>query len=79
MIKSAFFRLITVLCILLIGLNFAMAQNKTGIFDNHTDIGDCKHPGFASYNSNNQSYTIGGSVSLPVDNTSGRFYFARRS
>ncbi|WP_245749070.1 TolB family protein [Draconibacterium orientale] len=38
-----------------------MAQNKTGIFDNHTDIGDCKHPGFASYNSNNQSYTIGGS------------------
>lgn len=37
------------------------AQNKIGIFDNHTDIGNCKHKGFASYNADDQTYTIGGS------------------
>lgn len=37
------------------------AQHKIGIFDNHTDVGDCKSPGFASYNPIDQTYTIGGS------------------
>ncbi|MCB0629228.1 MAG: biopolymer transporter TolR [Saprospiraceae bacterium] len=39
----------------------AMGQNQLGIFDNHTDIGDCKHAGFATYNTTDQTYTIGGS------------------
>ena len=61
MIKTAFIRLITVLCVLLINMNFTTAQNKLGIFDNHTDIGACQHQGFASYNPTDQTYTIGGS------------------
>ena len=61
MIKSAFFRLFTVLFFLLIIMNFTSAQNKLGIFDNHSDIGACKHQGFASFNSADQTYTIGGS------------------
>ena len=36
------------------------SQNKLGIFDNHTDIGSCKHKGFATYNAHDQTYTIGG-------------------
>jgi TolB protein len=37
------------------------SQNKLGIFDNHTDIGDCKNQGFASYNAQDQTYIVGGS------------------
>jgi len=37
------------------------AQNKIGQFDNHTDIGNCKNKGFAYYDPENQTYTIGGS------------------
>ena len=35
-------------------------QGNLGIFDNHTDIGNCKRKGFATYNPNHQTYTIGG-------------------
>jgi len=35
-------------------------QSKPGIFDNHTDIGNCKNKGFAMYNPDDQTYTIGG-------------------
>ena len=35
-------------------------QGNLGIFDNHTDIGNCKKKGFATYNPNDQTYTIGG-------------------
>ncbi len=37
-----------------------MGQGSLGIFDNHTDIGDCKHPGLASYDKVQQTYTISG-------------------
>jgi len=35
-------------------------QTNLGIFDNHMDIGQCKTKGFAMYNPDNQTYTIGG-------------------
>lgn len=37
------------------------AQSKTEIFDNNTDLGNCKNKGFATYNPEEQTYTIGGS------------------
>lgn len=50
-----------ILCFSLLTLiNTAMGQHKIGIFDNHTDIGDCKNQGFANYNVQHQTYTIGG-------------------
>jgi len=36
-------------------------QNNLGIFDNHTDIGNCMKKGSATYNPDNQTYTIRGS------------------
>jgi len=42
-------------------VNLLIGQNKLGIFDNHTDIGSVKHAGFATYDSDSQTYTIGGS------------------
>jgi len=36
------------------------AQNNLGIFDNHTDIGNCKLNGSAMYNPDDQTYTIKG-------------------
>lgn len=38
-----------------------MHGQKIGIFDNHTDVGDCRYPGFVSYDEEHQSYTVGGS------------------
>jgi len=37
------------------------AQTRLGVFDNHTDIGDCKHQGYAHYDSKSQTYTLAGS------------------
>jgi Tol biopolymer transport system component len=37
-----------------------MGQSKPGMFDNNTDIGNCKYSGFASYDEADQTYTIGG-------------------
>ena len=42
-------------------LSLTSAQTTLGLFDNHTDIGNCKHKGFAHYNDNEQTYMIGGS------------------
>jgi len=36
-------------------------QDNLGIFDNHTDIGNCMKKGSATYNPDNQTYTIRGS------------------
>lgn len=47
--------------ILFLGLGFTNAQTKIGLFDNHLDIGAVKNKGFAQYQKNNQTYTIGGS------------------
>ena len=47
--------------ILFLGLGFVNAQTKIGLFDNYLDIGEVKNPGFASYNENEQTYTIVGS------------------
>lgn len=41
-------------------LNSPYAQNKIGIFDNHTDIGHPKHPGFSTYDDDDQTYTVAG-------------------
>ncbi len=53
--------------VLLIGIYYCpeglIAQQKIGIFDNHTDIGQVKHAGFASYDKNNQTYLVGGAGS----------------
>lgn len=38
-----------------------IAQLELGVFDNHTDVGDCQNAGFATYNSDEQTYMIGGS------------------
>lgn len=46
--------------LLMLLISQAFAQQKLGYFDNHTDIGNCKHKGFAYYNVNEQSYTLGG-------------------
>jgi hypothetical protein len=52
--------LFTILLSILIIENMT-AQSKIGQFDNQTNIGNSKHPGYASYNSENQTYTIAGS------------------
>ncbi|MBX2841291.1 MAG: biopolymer transporter TolR [Flammeovirgaceae bacterium] len=53
---------ITFFMIILITMsNPSFSQSKLGIFDNHTDIGNCKNKGFASFNAQEQTYTIGGS------------------
>ncbi len=52
--------ILLVLTFLLVMTSAAFAQNKLGIFDNHTDIGPCKHTGFATYHPQDQTYTIGG-------------------
>lgn len=36
-------------------------QTRTGIFDSQTDVGNPSHPGFAFYNEQDQTYTVGGS------------------
>ena len=41
--------------------SFTSAQSTLGIFDNHTDIGECKNEGFAQYDPYDQTYSIGGS------------------
>ena len=38
----------------------SFSQQQIGIFDNHTDIGPVAHPGFATYQEDDQIYTIGG-------------------
>ena len=47
--------------LLLFATSWATAQNKIGLFDAHGDIGAVKNHGFASYNTKDQTYTIGGS------------------
>ncbi len=47
--------------VLLLNTIAASAQTNLGLFDNNIDIGDCKNQGFASYNQEEQTYTIGGS------------------
>jgi TolB protein len=37
------------------------SQTKIGVFDNHLDIGEPKNKGFAYYQEEDQTYTIGGS------------------
>ncbi len=41
-------------------LHSASSQVDLGVFDNHTDIGNCTHKGFAAYHPADQTYTIGG-------------------
>ena len=48
------------LILLLMATSLSYSQSKIGIFDNHTDIGQPKYPGFASYDEHAQTYTIGG-------------------
>jgi len=43
-------------------LNIASSQNSSsGIFKGHSDIGNTKLPGSATYNSGNQEYVLEGS------------------
>lgn len=49
------------LAIVFFELGFVEAQTKIGLFDNHLDIGAVKNEGFAQYQKNDQTYTIGGS------------------
>lgn len=37
------------------------SQEKIGVFDNHVDVGDCRHQGFATYDAEKQTYRVGGS------------------
>jgi TolB protein len=46
--------------LLIINFVTMQSQSQVGIFDNHTDIGNCKHKGFATYDADKQAYTIGG-------------------
>ncbi len=46
--------------LLIINFVTMQSQSQVGIFDNHTDIGNCKHRGFATYDADKQAYTIGG-------------------
>ena len=41
--------------------NVSAQSNETGIFYDHTDIGDVKHPGTVSYHGADQEYLIEGS------------------
>lgn len=50
-----------ILCFSLVFSGFA--QSKLGIFDSTSDIGNPKTSGFASYNPEDQTYTIGGAGS----------------
>lgn len=50
--------LFTLMLTLLTGLSFA--QSPFGLFDSHTDIGQVRTPGFAHYQAEDQTYTIGG-------------------
>lgn len=52
------FILITVL---LMEMKASYAQENLGLFDNHLDIGPVQHQGFATYENEEQIYTIGGS------------------
>lgn len=47
--------------IMFLGTSLINAQTKIGLFDNSLDIGKVANPGFASYDENNQIYSIGGS------------------
>lgn len=55
---NKFFSLLLVALVLMTGT--LSGQSSLGIFDNHTDIGQCRTKGFAVYNPDNQSYTVGG-------------------
>lgn len=46
---------------LLIVAGAISGQDNLGIFENHADIGNCKKKGSATYNPDNQTYTIKGS------------------
>lgn len=46
---------------LLLMITTGIGQSKIGVFDNNTDIGNCKNIGTATYNSEEQTYTISGS------------------
>lgn len=50
----------TTLSCLMLGISCLFGQQQLGIFDNHTDIGPVAHPGFATYDAQQQTYTIGG-------------------
>ena len=56
-----YFKYILPVTILLLGSGITGAQTKIGLFDNHLDIGAVKNEGFAQYQENDQTYTIGGS------------------
>jgi len=45
----------------ILAINAVQAQNQIGIFDNNSDIGDCRIKGFSEYSVENQTYKIGGS------------------
>lgn len=46
---------------LIASIGLTQAQTNLGVFSNHLDIGNPKHSGFAYYNADNQTYTVGGS------------------
>ncbi len=50
-----------VLLLIMLIIDPVQGQSKIGIFDQHQDIGDCQNPGFATYQSTDQTYLIGGS------------------
>ena len=54
--KSIIFFICSMICL----MSPSFSQSNLGVFDNHTDIGNCKHPGYVSYNSQDQTYTIAG-------------------
>lgn len=47
--------------LMVFGITQVSGQTDLGIFDNSADIGNAKNKGFAHYNAEDQTYTIGGS------------------
>jgi len=52
---------LTFLTLGLIAAGSLSGQSLLGIFNNQTDIGSVRHPGFAVYDPETQTYTVGGS------------------
>ena len=49
------------LAIMTVSFNVAHAQNSVGVFENHADVGTVLHPGSATFDSTNGTYTLRGS------------------
>ncbi len=56
-----FYRTLLTVQIVFLITTTSMGQIKIGVFDNNTDIGNCKNKGSVTYNSDDQTYTLTGS------------------